>query len=842
MTSPIEKLNDAIAEATAALAESREPPPELESLRGLAYRTRKLQRAWERPQSLGVFGPSQAGKSFLIGALLSHELGTLKVLARGSAVDFLKEINPAKGVESTGVVTRFSTGPSPAPLRSGDFYCRLLPLEVVLESLATGFLVECTSPPTDPERVERALREARLASGPPAPDLFREAWETVWHNLQKKYRDRHGYLNELRAHETLRGDAWKRGVTTVQGWLTVYSLLWGGLGYARDLERLMALLVEGLDALGHAEAVEVDLEGVRASSKGPSIIDAACLNALGTSQPKVRVHDLASGREIGVDPGVLAALIAEIRFPLEPVTGSLLDGTDILDFPGGRALRGINGFGPEELNAPNLENAIEVFKRGKLTYLFEQYALDREITALLLCSPGPTKPEAIQLQSQVERWLHIRFGARTPTDGKELDRPSLFVALTKFDMSLGALRSDNARDRWDSRVREACVDFWARSHSSWILNWGQKGRAFGNMFWIRNPYADQMLSLQPGHEDYEAIKRGYLESPSVGRFIAGAAEKWAAMEGVDQKGLPKSGVPLLASALRAKMAEDIKSQELEAEAAAIREELLGVLRALTPSKDEAEERERLEANARTLVEALQREMARSCSGAVFGELIDQLTPPIHEVEAELRAVHGLVAPMSIKTSDKVKKVLVHMLKFWVGRSADRLRSSAIELPAAHAERFAREVCQSKLILPVLGKAIFPYFSRTKLDYTLIATILQTKVCDAMLELFADRERSTPALPVRLSYSEVLEATAESAEAVDWTDVDFEEEEKETAGKEVEIVFAGNRFFKAWAEGLAPFYLKNAGGRIQAVESDPRVQSLLHALRQVEGADVGASAR
>jgi hypothetical protein len=407
-------------------------------------------------------------------------------------------------------------------------------------------------------------------------------------------------------------------------------------------------------------------------------------------------------------------------------------------------------------------------------------------------------------------------------------------------MSLGALRSDNAKDRWDSRVREACVDFWARSHGSWILNWGQKGRAFDNMFWIRNPYADQMLTLKPGHEDYEAIKKGYMESLSVGRFVSGAAEKWAAMEGADQQGLPKSGIPLLAGALRAKMAEDIKTVELEAEARAIREELLGILRELTPSKDEDEERQRLEENARTLVEALRREMGRTCSGAVFGEFIDLLTPPVFEVEAELRAVHGVVAPMSIKTSDKVKKVLVHMLKWWVGRGAERLRSSAIELPAAHAERFGREVCQSRLILPILGKAIFPYFSRTKLDYTLIASILQARVCDALLDLFVERERRTPPLPVRLTYSEVLEAGGESAEAVDWTDVDFEQEAEAVSPTDVEIIFAGNRYFRSWAADIAGFYIRNTGGRVKAGGEDPRVKTLLLALRQVEQADVGAA--
>jgi len=392
---------------------------EEQSLRDLLVRTRKLSRAWDRPQCLGFFGPSQAGKSFLVGALLAHELGTLDVRCGGRSVDFLKEINPAKGVESTGVVTRFSSGPSRIPLKQGGFVCQMLSLEGVLESLATGFLVECTSPSIDVEMVERCVRDARLQAGPAAPPLFLNAWEAVWHSLQKKYQDRHPYLNELRRQSVLKTDAWKQSIQSIAGWQHIYSLLWGGPGYAPDLEQIARLLCAGLDALGHAEYCEVDVADVRASQGGASIIDAACLNALGTDRDLIRV--LAGGREVPIAPGVLAALIAEIRLELAPVSGSLLERTDLLDFPGGRALKGINGFGRAELAAGKLENSVEVYKRGKLTYLFEQYALEREITTLVLCSPGPTKPEAVQLQSQVEGWIRIRYGAPTPNAPQEVE-------------------------------------------------------------------------------------------------------------------------------------------------------------------------------------------------------------------------------------------------------------------------------------------------------------------------------------------------------------------------------------------------------------------------------------
>jgi hypothetical protein len=838
MSDLIQTLETAINDAVTAVAGNPEAQGEGLVLRDLALRTRKLRRAWQRRQSVGLFGPSQAGKSFLVGALLSHELGSLKVMARDREVDFLKEINPAKGVESTGTVTRFTASTSGPTLRKGDFYCELLSLEGVLESMATGFLVECTSPPLDIDRVERTLREARLQAGLPAPAVYARAWETVWHDLTKKYQDRHPYLNELRRHPALRGGSLGTDIQSTAGWVLVFSLLWGGPGYAKDIDALMRTLVQGTEQLGHVEAVEVALQHVRASSDAPSVIDASCLNALGSSRTVVMATTSESSpRDVALDPGVLAALIAEIRLPLKSVPGSLLDKADLLDFPGGRALKGINGFGPAELNTGKLENAIEVYKRGKLTFLFEQYSLDREITALLLCSPGPTKPEAIQLQSQVESWLQIRHGSATPKDPKEVDHPGLFLALTKFDMSLGALRSDNAKDRWDSRVQEACIDFWARGHGSWILNWGSKGRPFTNVFWIRNPYADQMQALKPGDADYETVKQGYLASRAVETFIADPAEKWLAVEGLEAGpgggGLPKSGVPLLATHLRTKMSEDIKAKELAQEARAIRSELLSVLKALTPSRDEAEERARKLEEAKQLVSAVEAEMSRRCTGAVFGELIDLIVAPEPDLEAEVKKILDVVMPMSIKASDKVKKVLVHVLKWWSKLAAERLRGSELAIPQAQAESFVREVCTSKLLLPVLGNAIFPYFARTQIDVGLVATILRVKISDAMLGLLVVDGRKTPDMPVRLSYAE---DASDSAAAVDWANVDFDDEPTAQPGKGVSIVFAGNRYFSKWSAGLGDFYVRSGGSRGANIE-DARVMHLTEVLKRVESVDI-----
>jgi hypothetical protein len=68
---------------------------------------RKLKGSSVRAPCVGVFGPSQAGKSYLVSALSKGSQSSLKVKLGSEYVDFLQKINPGGGRESTGVVTRF---------------------------------------------------------------------------------------------------------------------------------------------------------------------------------------------------------------------------------------------------------------------------------------------------------------------------------------------------------------------------------------------------------------------------------------------------------------------------------------------------------------------------------------------------------------------------------------------------------------------------------------------------------------------------------------------------------------------------------------------------------------
>jgi len=105
--------------------------------------------------------------------------------------------------------------------------------------------------------------------------------------------------------------------------------------------------------------------------------------------------------------------------------------------------------------------------------------------------------------------------------------------------------------------------------------------------------------------------------------------------------------------------------------------------------------------------------------------------------------------------------------------------------------------------------------------------------DAMLGLLLSEARKTPEQPVRLSYAE---DSSDSAAAVDWSNVDFDDEPTAAPGKGVSIVFAGNRYFSRWSAGLGDFYVRSGGSRGATIE-DARVMHLTEVLKRVESVDV-----
>ena len=108
----VDWLKDA-AEQSPTVAQ--QAPSLISELQKVRNQSRKLARAARRRMCVGVFGPSQAGKSYLVSILASRDGRPLQARFADKTYDFLREINPPGNRESTGLVTRFGLG-----LSAGD--------------------------------------------------------------------------------------------------------------------------------------------------------------------------------------------------------------------------------------------------------------------------------------------------------------------------------------------------------------------------------------------------------------------------------------------------------------------------------------------------------------------------------------------------------------------------------------------------------------------------------------------------------------------------------------------------------------------------------------------------
>ena len=76
----------------------------------IAWRSKKIQKSADRNAAISVYGPSQAGKSFLASVLVRPTDRPLEINFSGPTgnKEYISKINPSGDRECTGLVTRFT--------------------------------------------------------------------------------------------------------------------------------------------------------------------------------------------------------------------------------------------------------------------------------------------------------------------------------------------------------------------------------------------------------------------------------------------------------------------------------------------------------------------------------------------------------------------------------------------------------------------------------------------------------------------------------------------------------------------------------------------------------------
>lgn len=545
------------------------------SLRRLVTEAGKLDRSIDKPMCVGIFGPSQAGKSYLVSVLASGTGKSLKARFSGlpEPLDFLTEINPGGERESTGIVTRFSRHEKPAP--AGFPVClRLLSETDIVKILGNSFFLDGDQKklaPPDTEAVRAALSAARerVKAGKPADNIL--TVEDIW-DLQEYFERT---FEGSRGLEVLKG-VWDEASEIVphlalRDRAELLSLLWGRLPrFTAVYEELVAALAR----IGFAQDAFCPIEALVPRSE--SIIDVQTLTGLGKAgQPELLIR-AQSGAPVSLPRPVVTALTAELHIAMTAQPWPFLAHTDLLDFPGarGRQPLDLKDFLEDEARNPLKETVL----RGKVAYLFERYVAEQELTCMLLCIK-PSTQEVTDLPEMINRWIAITHGA-TP-DKRVGKAVALYLVLTWFDTHFvekaGEEKADPG-DRFKGRLSASIESFFAKAHE-WPNQW-TPGRPFENVYWFRNPsypaesiitYDDdrQELDYRADRTDYIArLRQGYLEVDSVRRYFKDPGRAFD--EGLR---LNDGGVTYLADNLAPICRPEVKVAQIAAMLAALKEQL-----------------------------------------------------------------------------------------------------------------------------------------------------------------------------------------------------------------------------------------------------------------------------
>ncbi len=531
--------DDTARAAQGALAWFRDFPGRVEAQRSVlekefrlaAVEARKLRAATERPVAVGVYGLSQAGKSYLISTL-ARPPGRELTAALDKPRGFLADINPESEKEATGLVTRFTMhaeiGPAGFPVR-----LRLLGETDLVKILANSWYRDALDAEAagavaveDADRV-LAAAEAEAATG---RELGEIAPEDVW-DLQNYFESE---FRSFVSAQGFRGAFWDRvaGVLPrlpLARRVDVYALLWNRFAPFTELLRRLSECLRQLafdrDAWAPIAALVPKTESVLKVDTLDQLIDAG--------GPRVEIQG-KGGARCTLARAELTALIAELQITMTELPWPIFRDTDLLDFPGARERTG-RSHATEIAATPRMLG--EFFLRGKVAYLFERYAAERELNALLLCIRESNNPFDATIRQSIRNWIGRTHGEK-PEDRARVET-ALFIVLTRMDMHFNRTpgRDDDtaSSDLWEARVKASLLQPLQEA-GGWLDAW-HPGRPFDNTVLARNPGRSQSLSrlssdgveaeFLPGVEAKVARWGGeFAAHPEVRTYMRDPARAW----------------------------------------------------------------------------------------------------------------------------------------------------------------------------------------------------------------------------------------------------------------------------------------------------------------------------
>ncbi|MFH2057396.1 MAG: virulence factor SrfC family protein [Pseudomonadota bacterium] len=508
---------------------------------------KKCRIAAERKMCVGVFGPSQAGKSYLVSSLakapdlvsslVKKPDAALVANFGGKKYDFLADINPPGDKESTGLVTRFTMTPPDGLSDEYPVQLKLLSELDLVRILTNAYYNDCEElepPGTDmiSARIgELTAKRISQADGSFDEDEMADLAEYVSKNFKKKI-----WIAALGSAGFWETAIHLAPVLDQEDRIKLFSLLWNDID---PITQLFKKLTCVLASLGYASTAFVAIHALIPREK--SIIDVETLLGLGDDEGERLEITTNTGIKVKTIRAVLTALTSELTVLVDQKPDDMFDHTDLLDFPGYRSRLKLE----TDHLIQNREKLRDFYLRGKVAYLFEQYNMERELTSMLLCIGNSTQ-EVNDLPGVIEQWIHLTHGE---TSKQRTGRPvSLFLILTKFDVHFDEKTGEtDFHTRWTSRLEASFLKNFGSGEKSWTMNWDDKG-PFNNIYCFRNPsYKAKHLFSYSGDQEVgllesevnniEKLKKGFCENPDVQRHIKEPSSAWDSLMSLNDGGM-----------------------------------------------------------------------------------------------------------------------------------------------------------------------------------------------------------------------------------------------------------------------------------------------------------------
>lgn len=733
-------------------------------LRQSRNKARRLADAATRPMTIGFFGLSQAGKSYLISALAAGENGKLETCLGGKKLDFIQHINPTgNGKEATGLVTRFTYRPA-----NGDHH-RSVRLKLFSEAEVGKILTNAFLHDFDQEKygwqfnessVKALISQLKLRRHPqPVAGMTEDDVVSMWDYLKLHAEKSRGGLAHYFWPQAIELAPWLS--TRDRGQL--FSVLWG------DVPELTAAYVHFADVLarlGQAHDVQAPLTALVREEDG-MLIKAASIVNVDTLERLYRAEDSRidvcpiinnqPGSPVAVTLAELAALTVELEIPLENKPREpLFEQVDLLDFPGYRGRMNVVSLNDVTHDDKYKESnpLAQLFLRGKVAYLFERYSESQEMNVLVVCTASTKQSEVNEVGAVLDAWINQTQGS-TP-EIRERRKPGLVWALTMFDQCINqSLNTDEAalRQAWGLNGLIKLTMSERFGHYKWMQEWHRE-QPFNNTFLVRKPrHPSSFINIVDNQEvefiadqrpQLDVMRRTFIADKAINRYVQSPAEAWDAMLTLNDGGMARMAAYLRQVARLESKLERINEQ-LEEEQNKLTESGLSGWYQPDGEEDTAKKAK--------IAAAIQKVLLAKPD--YHGELLQHLLPPRNELRELYLQELTLSEPAGEEAEDTFGGLEA---------AFDQLFNSSapVTIVHSHEQQFASQAAQlwithlrglnenpallnyiglPREIIESLTDELITALLRLKIDHALKDALLNTEQAAALLDEMVERQVS-----------------------------------------------------------------------------------------------------